>query len=350
VQIQILIPPLPLLAKTPSSSAETRLNLAGIILDERRFFMFLSRISVEIVRVPICRLLPPTRFEGRMASRADPAVEVAAVVTDESDTLIHDVVDDDTALVVVPATMDDAAATSESNQRKKVNQRWVLSDEAKRALEAVYNERRFPTLAMREELAQELGGSLRQVQVWFQNRRQRDHRPDDEATLSTGTTAMAVGGSVQPMWGFMPGHPYPLGAIPMPSMQAHPLGTLPMFPPSAGGASAFSVQHGPQYPGGLTPGPGGSPPQLSHPILSMNNHLYQALAQRPPSTAAGWTAQQRSTAALRSPQPSHPQCLHPPSVMASLPPLPPLPSLSSLAPQLPGQPRTALGTALASHC
>ena len=278
--------------------------------------------------------------------RADPAVEVAAVVTDESSVaLVHGVVEDDTALVVVPATMEDAAATSESNQRKKVNQRWVLSDEAKRALEAVYNERRFPTLAMREELAQDLGGSLRQVQVWFQNRRQRDHRPDNEATLNT--TAMAVGGSVQQMWGFMPGHPYPLGAIPMPSMQAHPLRTFPMFRQSAGGASAFSVQHGPQYPGGLTPGPGGLAPQLSHPILSMNNHLYQALAQRPPSSsaAASWTAQQGSTAALMGPQPSHPQCLHPPSVMTSLPPLS---SLSSPAPLQPGQPRTALGTALAS--
>ena len=68
-----------------------------------------------------------------MATRADPAVEVAAVVTDESSvTHVHDVVDDDTALVVVPATMDDAAATSESNQRKKVNyQRRALSGEAR---------------------------------------------------------------------------------------------------------------------------------------------------------------------------------------------------------------------------
>ncbi|KOO29813.1 homeobox-domain-containing protein [Chrysochromulina tobinii] len=166
-----------------------------------------------------------------MASRADPAVEVAAVVTDESDTLIHDVVDDDTALVVVPATMDDAAATSESNQRKKVNQRWVLSDEAKRALEAVYNERRFPTLAMREELAQELGGSLRQVQVWFQNRRQRDHRPDDEATLSTGASppigSSAVSGTRAPA-------PASTGAVSgAPSAPVQPFDPLPSVAPSS---------------------------------------------------------------------------------------------------------------------
>ena len=57
--------------------------------------------------------------------------------------------------------------------------RWSLSNEGRIKMEEVYAMSRFPPTAVRERLAREVGGTLRQVQVWFQNRRQRDmtHRP-----------------------------------------------------------------------------------------------------------------------------------------------------------------------------
>ena len=52
--------------------------------------------------------------------------------------------------------------------------RWVLTDEQRTRMEAVYAKQRFPSMSLREELARDMGVTLRQVQVWFQNRRQRD--------------------------------------------------------------------------------------------------------------------------------------------------------------------------------
>ena len=52
--------------------------------------------------------------------------------------------------------------------------RWSLSNEGRIKMEEVYAMSRFPPTAVRERLAREVGGTLRQVQVWFQNRRQRD--------------------------------------------------------------------------------------------------------------------------------------------------------------------------------
>ncbi|KAL1507464.1 hypothetical protein AB1Y20_008300 [Prymnesium parvum] len=52
--------------------------------------------------------------------------------------------------------------------------RWTPSDEAKALLETIFSADSFPTFTVRNHLAEQLGIDSRQVQIWFQNRRQRE--------------------------------------------------------------------------------------------------------------------------------------------------------------------------------
>lgn len=52
--------------------------------------------------------------------------------------------------------------------------RWTPSDDAKALLETIFSADAFPTFAVRSKLAVQLGIDCRQVQIWFQNRRQRE--------------------------------------------------------------------------------------------------------------------------------------------------------------------------------
>lgn len=52
--------------------------------------------------------------------------------------------------------------------------RWTPSDDAKGLLETIFSADAFPTFAVRSKLASQLGIDCRQVQIWFQNRRQRE--------------------------------------------------------------------------------------------------------------------------------------------------------------------------------
>jgi len=51
--------------------------------------------------------------------------------------------------------------------------RWQIGPDAVALLEAVYAETACPSRAVKESLAQKLGATQRQIQVWFQNKRQR---------------------------------------------------------------------------------------------------------------------------------------------------------------------------------
>ncbi|KAJ1616358.1 Homeodomain-like protein, partial [Pavlovales sp. CCMP2436] len=51
--------------------------------------------------------------------------------------------------------------------------RWRLNPNALTVLEAAFQRSNFPTLGEKDTLAVDLNVSRRQVQVWFQNRRQR---------------------------------------------------------------------------------------------------------------------------------------------------------------------------------
>jgi hypothetical protein len=51
--------------------------------------------------------------------------------------------------------------------------RWNITPEALYVLEDVFRMQPFPPIMMREKLAKSLDVTPRQVQIWFQNRRQR---------------------------------------------------------------------------------------------------------------------------------------------------------------------------------
>ncbi|KOO29666.1 paired mesoderm homeobox protein 2a [Chrysochromulina tobinii] len=60
------------------------------------------------------------------------------------------------------------------NPSSTIGGRWIISSSALYLLEQVYKIENYPSLHMRQRLATDLEVSQRQIQVWFQNRRQRD--------------------------------------------------------------------------------------------------------------------------------------------------------------------------------
>ena len=54
--------------------------------------------------------------------------------------------------------------------------RWTPTDQQKGILETVFAADSFPSFALRKQLAEQLAIEPRQVQIWFQNRRQRERK------------------------------------------------------------------------------------------------------------------------------------------------------------------------------
>lgn len=69
--------------------------------------------------------------------------------------------------------------------------RWQIGNGSLSVLEQVYQMDPFPGLDARRELAKQLSVSPRQVQVWFQNKRQRERRPPPAPELLPGPVAAA---------------------------------------------------------------------------------------------------------------------------------------------------------------
>jgi Homeodomain-containing transcription factor len=80
--------------------------------------------------------------------------------------------------------------------------RWTPSEDAKVLLETIFSADSFPTLAVRNQLASQLGIDPRQVQIWFQNRRQRERlkrggkEADEGADAEAGGAKPGRGGSL----------------------------------------------------------------------------------------------------------------------------------------------------------
>ena len=76
--------------------------------------------------------------------------------------------------------------TADTGGGKIRRPRWSPSDDAKALLETIFTADSFPTFSVRSQLAEQLGIDARQVQIWFQNRRQRER-------LKTGAGKDALG-------------------------------------------------------------------------------------------------------------------------------------------------------------
>ena len=75
-----------------------------------------------------------------------------------------------------PNSLKRAAPDVPFAHKKARAQRWSPSDAAKHLLEATFVTCQFPGVEQRDQLAAEIGCTNRQIQVWFQNRRQRDQK------------------------------------------------------------------------------------------------------------------------------------------------------------------------------
>eukprot|EP00308_Calcidiscus_leptoporus_P008305 CAMPEP_0119378098 /NCGR_PEP_ID=MMETSP1334-20130426/47399_1 /TAXON_ID=127549 /ORGANISM="Calcidiscus leptoporus, Strain RCC1130" /LENGTH=884 /DNA_ID=CAMNT_0007397207 /DNA_START=89 /DNA_END=2744 /DNA_ORIENTATION=- len=74
-----------------------------------------------------------------------------------------------------PAMIHDVDFAVEAEGRVK-GSRWQIGSSALTVLEQVYTMEPFPGLETRRELSRKLNVSVRQVQVWFQNKRQRERK------------------------------------------------------------------------------------------------------------------------------------------------------------------------------
>ena len=65
-------------------------------------------------------------------------------------------------------------------KRDREGKRRALSRDRRSVLEAVYAVEKLPDAGLRDRLSKYLDLSTRQIQVWFQNRRQREKDPPPE--------------------------------------------------------------------------------------------------------------------------------------------------------------------------
>lgn len=79
-----------------------------------------------------------------------------------------------------------ADSASSKKQRKGKSTRWNIPKAALQTLEEVFKSDKFPSVETRKNLASDLHVTPRQVQVWFQNKRQRSAKPSSRADLPQG--------------------------------------------------------------------------------------------------------------------------------------------------------------------
>ena len=105
------------------------------------------------------------------------------------------------------------------------NARWRIDGAQKHLLEEVFNEKRFPDPELKKRLASQLDVDPRRIQVWFQNRRQRE-KPQDPMSPSYE----AGGPKWKPMHepgGLPPTHIPSAASLPLPGPSDSPISASP---------------------------------------------------------------------------------------------------------------------------
>ena len=67
--------------------------------------------------------------------------------------------------------------------------RWKISGDSKTMLEQEFLRKRFPSPRSKKRLAEELNVEPRRIQVWFQNRRQRERKMKSSSGLTQSTVS-----------------------------------------------------------------------------------------------------------------------------------------------------------------
>ena len=146
------------------------------------------------------------------------------------------------------------------------SKRWRITPKALELLECVYAQEACPSTATRDVLALQLGATPRQVQVWFQNKRQRRAgKAKREQEAANGLTSSGVQDS----------H-YPTQTSPLPSV-----------PETVSTAALFDLP---------TLAPGAAPPPASAPTDPQQNHQQPSLSVYVPPSPEGAVAAQSSGA------------------------------------------------------
>ena len=135
----------------------------------------------------------------------------------------------------IPLPADTAVALPpEANGRRT---RWTINQSSLQTLEAIFQHEQFPSQQLRTQLGAHLGVSPRQVQVWFQNRRQRERKEG-------AATAAAAAGYIDPA--ALPAAPAAAAApeyrgLAAPALAAAAAASSAFAPACGGGSSATAA-------------------------------------------------------------------------------------------------------------
>ena len=89
----------------------------------------------------------------------------------------------------------DAVSLDAADRASRSAPRWHIGPEALSVLEAVFKLEQFPNVETRKQLGIDLQVSSRQIQVWFQNRRQRERKNNKSLaqSRSVSSTSLTLG-------------------------------------------------------------------------------------------------------------------------------------------------------------